>query len=190
MVYVFFAEGFEEVEALTAVDLIRRSGEKLQTVSVMGERRVTGSHGITIETDILFDEVSLPADMLVLPGGMPGTKNLGAHEGLCKLLRQQYEEEGWLAAICAAPSILAREGLLTDKKATCFPDVIDVLGDSYCDSDVVIDPPFITGRAAGVVSGFALKLVEMLRGTETAKEVASRICIPVPWRRRIIRYMP
>ncbi|MBR5047330.1 MAG: DJ-1/PfpI family protein [Eubacterium sp.] len=176
MVYVFFAEGFEEVEALTAVDLIRRSGEKLQTVSVMGEKRVTGSHGITIETDILFDEVSLPADMLVLPGGMPGTKNLGAHEGLCKLLRQQYEEEGWLAAICAAPSVFAGLGFLKDRKATSYPGAVtDRDCGAYLEEEVVADGNIVTSRGVGTAIPFALKLVEILKGKEMADKISGSI---------------
>ena len=176
MVYVFFAEGFEEVEGLTAVDLVRRSGADLKTVSVMDNKRVTGSHGITIETDLLFDEIELPADMLVLPGGMPGTKNLGAHEGLCRLLKRQYEEKGWLAAICAAPSVFAALGFLKDRKATSYPGAVTAQDcGTYLEEEVVTDDHIITSRGVGTAIPFALKLVEILKGTEKADQIAGSI---------------
>lgn len=176
MVYVFFADGFEEVEALTTVDLIRRSGTDLQTVSVMGEKRVTGSHGITIETDLLFEEIEMPADMLVLPGGMPGTRNLGAHVGLCDLMRRQYEEKGWLAAICAAPSVFAGLGFLKGRKATSYPGAVtDQDCGTYLEEEVVVDGPIVTSRGVGTAIPFALKLVEILKGKETADQIAGSI---------------
>lgn len=176
MVYVFFAEGFEEVEGLTAVDLVRRSGADLKTVSVMDDKRVTGSHGITIETDLLFDEIEMPADMLVLPGGMPGTKNLGAHEGLCRLLKRQYEEKGWLAAICAAPSVFARLGFLKDRKATSYPGAVTAQDcGEYLEDEVVTDDHIVTSRGVGTAIPFALKLVEILKGTEKADQIAGSI---------------
>ena len=176
MVYVFFAEGFEEVEALTTVDLIRRSGAELQMVSVMDKKQVTGSHGITIEADLLFDEVELPADMLVLPGGMPGTKNLRAHEGLCGLLKKQYEEKGWLAAICAAPSVFAALGFLKDRKATSYPGAVTAQDcGTYLEEEVVTDDHIVTSRGVGTAIPFALKLVEILKGSEKADEIAGSI---------------
>ena len=176
MVYIHLAEGFEEVEGLTAVDLVRRSGADLKTVSVMDNKRVTGSHGITIETDLLFDEIELPADMLVLPGGMPGTKNLGAHEGLCRLLKRQYEEKGWLAAICAAPSVFAKLGFLKDRKATSYPGAVTAQECGvYLEEEVVTDDHIITSRGVGTAIPFALKLVEILKGTEKADQIARSI---------------
>ena len=176
MVYVFFAEGFEEVEALTTVDLIRRSGAELQMVSVMDKKQVTGSHGITIEADLLFDEVELPADMLVLPGGITGTKNLRAHEGLCGLLKKQYEEKGWLAAICAAPSVFAALGFLKDRKATSYPGAVTAQDcGTYLEEEVVTDDHIVTSRGVGTAIPFALKLVEILKGSEKADEIAGSI---------------
>ena len=176
MVYVFFAEGFEEVEALTTVDLIRRSGAELQMVSVMDKKQVTGSHGITIEADILFDEVEMPAEMLVLPGGMPGTKNLRAHEGLCGLLKKQYEEKGWLAAICAAPSVFAALGFLKDRKATSYPGAVTAQDcGTYLEEEVVTDDHIVTSRGVGTAIPFALKLVEILKGSEKADQIAGSI---------------
>ncbi len=176
MVYVFFAEGFEEVEALTAVDLIRRSGADLKTVSVMGTRKVKGSHDIPIETDLLFEEVCMPAQMLVLPGGMPGTKNLKAHEGLCRLLEEQYMAGGWLAAICAAPSVFAELGFLKGKKATSYPGAVaeEDCG-KYLEEEVVMDGNLITSRGVGTAIPFALKLIELLKDKDTADRIASSI---------------
>ncbi|MBQ5342569.1 MAG: DJ-1/PfpI family protein [Oscillospiraceae bacterium] len=181
MVYVFLADGFEEAEAIVPIDYMRRAGIEVTTVGV-GTSMPKGSHGITVMTD-MSEDMFFPSDdteAVFFPGGGLGTENLAKSETVRRAARLGFgESDGMIvAAICAAPTILAKEGLLNGKKATCFPDFTDVLGESYSDSDVVIDPPYITGRAAGVVSGFALKLVEMLRGTEAAEEVASRICYP------------
>ncbi len=176
MVYVFFAEGFEEVEALTTVDLIRRSGAELKTVSVMDKKQVTGSHGITIEADLLFEEAEMPADMLILPGGMPGTRNLGAHKGLCKLLEEQNEEKRWLAAICAAPSVFAKLGFLKNRKATSYPGAVSVQDcGTYLEEEVVTDDHIVTSRGVGTAIPFALRLVEILKGTEVADQIAGSI---------------
>ena len=176
MVYVFFAEGFEEVEALTTVDLIRRSGAELRTVSVMDKKQVTGSHGITMETDLLFEETETPADMLILPGGMPGTRNLGAHEGLCRMLEEQNEKKGWLAAICAAPSVFANLGFLKDKKATSYPGAVTGQDcEAYLEEEVVSDAHIVTSRGVGTAIPFALRLVEILKGTEAADQIAESI---------------
>ena len=181
MIYLFLADGFEEAEAIVTIDFMRRAGIEVTTVGV-GTSMPKGSHGITVMADI-SEDMFYPGDdveAVFFPGGGLGTENLAKSETVRRAARLGIGESDGIvvAAICAAPSILAREGLLIGKKATCFPDFIDALGDSYSDSDVVIDPPYITGRAAGVVSGFALNLVEMLRGTEAAEEVASRICYP------------
>ena len=176
MVYIFFADGFEEVEALTAVDLIRRSGTELNTVSITGSRKVTGSHGIPIETDLLFEDIRDQADMLILPGGMPGTKNLRAHEGLCSLLEDQYREGRWLAAICAAPSVFASLGFLKGRQATSYPGAVgpEECG-TYLEEEVVADGHIITSRGVGTAIPFALKLVEVLTDKETAARISDSI---------------
>ena len=181
MVYVFLANGFEEAEAIVPIDYMRRAGIEVTTVGV-GTSMPRSSHGRTVMADI-SEDMFFPGDdveAVFFPGGGLGVENLSKSETVRRAARLGFGETDGLivAAICAAPSILAREGLLNGKKATCFPDFIDVLGESYSDADVVIDLPYITGRAAGVVSGFALKLVELLRGTEAAEEVAARICFP------------
>ena len=122
MVYLFLAEGFEEVEALTVVDLLRRAKCEVTSVSVTGSKAVCGGHGITVMADALFEEVSFhDAKMLVLPGGLPGVTNLQSHEGLMTLLREKHASGVTLAAICAAPMILSQLGLLQGEKATIYP---------------------------------------------------------------------
>ena len=123
-VYVFLAEGFEEMEAVTPVDLLRRvnpEAVEVKLVSVTGDKAVTGAHGITYQADLLFEEMEDDADMLVLPGGMPGTTNLMAHEGLAELLVKHYEARKWVAAICAAPMVLGALGIVMGRWATIYP---------------------------------------------------------------------
>ena len=125
-VYVFLADGFEEIEGLTVVDLLRRAGVEVTTVSIMEEAMIHGAHGIDVMADCMFEEADFAdGDMLVLPGGLPGTAYLGEHEGLAELIRQYDREERYLAAICAAPRIFGRMGLLEGKM--CIRDRISTL---------------------------------------------------------------
>ncbi len=176
-VYLFLANGFEEVEGLTVVDLLRRAGIDCQTVSTTGELTVTSSHKITIHADRLFEDGALTdADMLVLPGGMPGTLNLLAHEGLKALLCSYAAEGKYLAAICAAPSVLGAHGLLKGKKATCYPGFEEKLTGAACTKDnVVVDGNIITSRGLGTAIEFALALITTLTDTHKATEVAASI---------------
>ena len=147
-VYLFLADGFEEIEGLTVVDLLRRAGIEIVMVSITGELSVTGSHRITVLADALFDETDCSdADMLVLPGGMPGTKNLLEHKGLDVLLREYALTNGKLAAICAAPRVLGTKGLLKGKNATCYPGNEDaLLGAHVVNAAVVLDGNTITSK--------------------------------------------
>ena len=121
-VYVHLAEGFEEIEAVTIVDVLRRAEVDAETVSITGERVVKGAHGIPVTADLLFEEADYDnCEMIVLPGGMPGTTNLGAHKGLEEQLKKFEEKNRWLAAICAAPMIFGNLGLLKGKKAVIYP---------------------------------------------------------------------
>ena len=121
-VCVFTADGFEEIEGLTVVDLLRRAGADTQMVSISDSLSVKGSHSIEIKADTFFEDVNYgEADLLVLPGGMPGTLHLGGHEGLCSLLKEFHEQGKKVAAICAAPSVLGKLGILKGKKAVCYP---------------------------------------------------------------------
>jgi len=175
-VYVFLADGFEEVEGLTVVDLLRRAGAELFTVSVMGRKRIHGSHGIDVTADLLLEGLSEEADLLVLPGGMPGTKHLREHEGLAGLLTAHYEAGKPVAAICAAPSVLAGLGFLKERKATSYPTCLDgfELGE-YLEEEVVIDGNVTTSRGVGTAIPFALSLIGQLFGEDKAQEISDSI---------------
>lgn len=174
-VFVFLADGFEEIEGLTVVDILRRAGVETETVSVSGSKEVKGSHGIVVEADSLFP-VCGDADMLVLPGGMPGTLNLKAHKGLRDLLAAYDRKKKYIAAICAAPTILSELGLLKDREACAYPSFENVLDcRSVKKVAVVQDGNIITGRGMGAAIPFALKLTEVLCGKEKAFEIKTSI---------------
>ena len=174
---VFIAEGFEEIEALTVVDICRRADIKTDMVSVTAERSVTGSHGITVQcetviADLDFDQV----DMIVLPGGMPGTKNLEACDKLTAQVRAFLEQDKYVAAICAAPGILGRMGLLDGKTAVCYPSVEpDLKGASIPHAEVATDGKLITSRGMGTAIPFALALTEAFCGQEAARALGDNI---------------
>lgn len=174
-VNVFFATGYEEIEALTVVDILRRAGIETNMVSVTGEMAVTGAHGIEVKMDKVF-EPSDEADMLVLPGGMPGTLNLLAHEGLTSKVKDYYAQGKYIAAICAAPTVFGKLGLLKERRATCYPGMEDEL---YCEealSDaVVMDGKIITSRGMGTAIDFALALLAVLKDDDVAADMAEKI---------------
>ncbi len=176
-VYVFTAEGFEEIEGLTVVDLMRRAGAKVQMVSISDGLAVKGSHGIEIKADIFFDDADYgQADLLVLPGGMPGTLHLGEHQGLTKLLEEFNVQGKRIAAICAAPSVLGGLGLLKGKKAVCYPGFEDKLtGAAVEKKEVVTDGNITTSRGLGTAIPFALELISLLFGEEKAEEIRKSV---------------
>lgn len=176
-VYLFLATGFEEVEALTVVDILRRGGVDCQTVSVMRDYDVTSSHMVTVRADLLFDEVDFSdGQMLVMPGGVPGTPNLKAHAGLAKLIRQYKEEGKDLAAVCAAPTIYGEMGLLEGKNATCFPGMEEgLIGANKLTDNVVCDGQFITSRGMGTCIDFGLTLLARLTDQDKAQEIGKKI---------------
>lgn len=176
-VNVFFATGYEEVEALTVVDLLRRAGVETTMVSVTGEKTVTSSHGVTIQMDKLFEEIDDSADMIVLPGGIPGTPNLKAHKGLAEMIeRYAADSSKYIAAICAAPTVYGEMGLLKDRMATCYPGMEDkLIGATPLEDKVVIDDRIITSRGLGTAIHFGLALVGILAGGEKAEELAGKI---------------
>lgn len=176
-VYLFLADGFEEIEGLTVVDLLRRAGIDITMVSITGDIKVTGSHQITTIADALFDEIDYSeADMLVLPGGMPGTKNLQEHEGLDRLLRDFASRDKKLAAICAAPRVLGTKGLLENKNATCYPGNEDQLLGAYVLNDAVVtDGNITTSKGMGTSIDFSLSLINTLKGSEEASRIAQII---------------
>lgn len=176
-VYVFLAEGFEEIEGLTVVDLLRRAKIETEMVSIMEGKQVRGSHGIKVTADCMFEDVDFSdADMLVLPGGMPGTLNLGNHEGLCELLKKQYEAEKKIAAICAAPSVFGQLGFLNGRIAACYPGFESKLeGAIVLTTKVAVDGHVTTSRGLGTAIDFALKLIEQLKDLKTAMEISEGI---------------
>ena len=174
-VNVYLADGFEEVEGLTVVDLLRRAGIETDMVSIMGRKEITGARKIPVLADKLFEEQDDP-DVIVLPGGMPGTLHLKAHEGLADLIRKADKEGKLLAAICAAPTIYGEMGLLEGKNATCYPGMEDkLLGANWQEQPVGVDGNFVTSRGVGTAIAFALTLVTILKDEETAKSLANSI---------------
>lgn len=173
---VFFGERFEEVEALTVVDFLKRAGMDVEMVSVSHTHHVRGSHGIEIKTDFAYDEIRLGTlDLIVLPGG-PGFGNLEKCDQLMKYVKRFPGEGKYVAAICAAPSILGRAGLLKGKKATCFPGYEGELeGAEYTGEEAVIDGNIITGRSAGCAVPFSIAIVKATLGEEAAKKLADNV---------------
>lgn len=176
-VCVFLADGFEEIEGLTVVDILRRAGVETETISVMGRKQISGAHKILVEADKLFEEAEIEeADMLVLPGGMPGTLNLKAHEGLREQILAFDRQGKYVAAICAAPSILSELGLLKGKKACAYPSFEDGLDCAeVLKVPAVTDGNITTGRGMGAAIPFALKLTEILCGVEKAEEIRKSV---------------
>ena len=177
MVYVLLAEGFEEVEALTPLDLLRRAGVEAKLVGVTGAV-VHGSHGIGIETDLPMDEADWDkADMVVLPGGMPGTTNLYADARVTDAVRMCYDEGKYVAAICAAPSvILGGMGLLKGRKATCYPGMESgMAGAIPLERTCVVDGRIITACGVGGALDFGCALVSALCGEEKARKIAAEV---------------
>ena len=173
--FIFLAEGFEEIEALTAVDVLRRAGMDIKSVSITSEYKVTGAHGITVDTDLTFKEADFDgSEWLILPGGMPGSTNLAAFEALCDLLKIH---KGKIAAICAAPAVvLAPLGLLKGRVATCYPgfeDKCTAEGAIMRDAPVIALDNLITANGPSAAMRFALAIVANSLGENIAQEVGS-----------------
>ena len=174
---VFFGEGYEEIEALTAVDILRRAALPVKMVSITQEREVTGSHQITVKMDAVLSEVNFDhVEMIVLPGGMPGTKNLEACEALMEQVDAFVKADRPVSAICAAPSILGHRGHLKGKKACCFPSFEEHLeGAEVLSEPSVISGNITTGRGMGAAIPFALSILERYQGKEAADNMAETI---------------
>ncbi|MDR2915209.1 MAG: DJ-1/PfpI family protein [Tannerella sp.] len=164
---VFLATGFEEMEAVGTIDILRRGDIETVTVSVTGDKTVTGVHGIPIIADELFENIDYTIyDALVLPGGGPGSEMLNKHESLRKAITDAYENSKLIAAICAAPRVLGSLGLLKGKKATCYPGIEpELIGATIVHDPVVTDHNIITGRGPGLVFDFGLAIVRYLTGS-------------------------
>lgn len=176
-VCVFLADGFEEIEGLTVVDLLRRAEVNVTTVSVTGDLMIHGAHKIDVQADKLFNEINYDEqDMVVLPGGMPGTLQLGEHEGVKQVLEQFYQAKKYVSAICAAPSVLGKYGMLQGRKATSYPGFEEALvGAEYVYDEVAVDDFVITSRGMGTAIAFSLVLIEKLCGREKADKIGSSI---------------
>lgn len=177
MIYVFLANGFEETEAIAPIDILRRAELEVITVGI-GEEIITGSHGISVIPDIT--EVDFVPnenlDMIVLPGGMPGTLGLEKSRTVQDAIDYCIKNDKYIGAICAAPSILGRKGLLEGKKATCFPGFEDfLLGAEYTGESVVQDGKIITAKGAGVAVEFGLKLAEVAKSTASAAKIKAAL---------------
>ena len=176
-VYVFLADGFEDVEALIPIDVLRRGGVDVTTVSISDFPLVQSAHGVNVEADIMFEQGDFTdADLLFLPGGMPGASNLFAHKGVCKAIVNQHMAGKKVAAICASPAVvLAPLGILDGKKATCYPGFESVLAENnatYMGDLVTVDGNVTTGEGPAAAFPFAYELLSQLVNKQTADQIA------------------
>lgn len=177
MIYVFLADGFEEIEALTPVDVLRRAGLKV-TVAGVGSKEVTSSHGITVLCDESAENLTPSNDLeaVILPGGMPGTLNLEKSQKVNEFIDYAYNNNKYLCAICAAPSVLGHKNILNGKNASCFPGFEkDLFGANISSEYVVKDGNIITARGMGVSLQFGLKIAEQFVGKEKAEKIKSSV---------------
>jgi len=173
-VYVFFANGFEEVEALTPVDVFRRAGIEVCTVSITGSDFVKSAHNVVIKADKIFEECRFDdADLLILPGGMPGATHLNEHQGLRDLLVEHNLRHKKIGAICAAPLVLGNLGLLEGKKATCYPGFENYLtGAKYTAELVTVDTNITTGEGPAASFEFAYTLLRQIAGSQPVEQIS------------------
>ncbi|MDO4394300.1 MAG: DJ-1/PfpI family protein [Bacillota bacterium] len=182
MVYVHLAKGYEEIEALTVVDILRRGGVDAKLVSIEEKLEVQGAHGINVSADITFEQADYSeCSMIVLPGGMPGAANLENHEKLMEHICQMAEGDGMIGAICASPAIvLAPHGILKGRRATVYPGMesaIEKGGGIYVSDGVVRDGNIITGKGPAFAAEFAVAILEAIAGHDTAADVADGFLI-------------
>lgn len=176
-VYLFLAKGFEEIEALAVVDLLRRAEVEVCMVSITGKLKVIGAHGITVLAEKLYEKMDASdGNMLILPGGQPGTTNLGEYEPLTELLKAWDKENKRIAAICAAPIVLGGLGLLVGKRATCYPGLeAQLTGADAVTDRVVTEGNITTSRGVGTTIPFGLELIRLLVNEATAEEIKAAI---------------
>lgn len=176
-VYLFLAYGFEETEALTTVDLLRRAGIEVITVSVTANNIVTGAHRIPVVSDIKIDESNFcDADAIIIPGGQPGVNNLKACEKIRNIIKMSFDNNKLICAICAAPIILGEMGLLNGKKATCYPGNESDLDGAILSNDIVcVDDNIVTSRGVGTAIDFALEIIKILNSEIKAESVKKSI---------------
>lgn len=179
---VLLAPGYEEVEALTPVDYLRRAGLNVDIISTIEEISVMSAHDVIVQADTFLEDIK-PEDynMIVIPGGVPGAPNLAANNQVLDFIREMDRQEKYIAALCAGPMVLDRAGVLTGKKATCFPGYEKELptAGTVLEDTVVVDGRIITSRGAGAAGYFALALVEALVGKEKADEVKKAVVMDI-----------
>jgi protein deglycase len=177
--FVFLATGFEEIEALATVDILRRGGVKVMTVSIMGTLKVMGAHNIPVIADYLFEDADFSlADALILPGGIPGSNHLNTCTRLKDLVLEKHKKGILLGAICAGPMVLGGLGLLKGKKATCFPNFEPTMIGAICvEAGVVVDENIVTCQGPGFVFDFGLTLLEIMRDCEISDEVRAALLV-------------
>lgn len=177
MNYIFLANGFEEIEGLMVVDLLRRAEVEITMVSIGDTKEVKGGHGITVIADTIYEDVNFEdAKMLILPGGMPGTTHLLEHKKLITLLIKHNSENKMISAICAAPSVLGVNGILDGKSTTCYPGFEEkLIGAFYIDEKVVKDKNVITSKGLGTAIEFALSIIEHYQGSEVADQIKASV---------------
>jgi 4-methyl-5(b-hydroxyethyl)-thiazole monophosphate biosynthesis len=178
---IHLADGFEEVEAITPIDVLRRAGHEVTIVSVDEKVEVRGGQDIIVNANLKIDEINYDEyDMLILPGGNVGTNNLEEHQKLKEVIQQFDQQKKWIAAICAAPRVLGKLGILDGRKATCYPGNEEYLaGAEVTGNETEVDGHIITGRGVGVAMNFALKIVEVIDGKDKAKELAAKMVFPI-----------
>jgi 4-methyl-5(b-hydroxyethyl)-thiazole monophosphate biosynthesis len=177
---IFLANGFEEMEAACTIDILRRAGIDIVTISISDNKKVTAAHNLTFMADALFDEVDFTdVEMLVLPGGMPGAANLSKHEGLCNLLLDFNDTDRRIAAICAAPSVvLGALGLLKGREAICYPGYeAGMRAGKISEKLVVTYGNITTAKGPGVAMQFALELVKIIKNAQIAEKVKNDLCM-------------
>ncbi len=178
-ILIHLAEGFEEIEAVTIIDVLRRAGLKVITVSITGSLLVKGSHQIEIKADLLYEDVNYSTgNMIILPGGMPGAKHLNEHEGLKSRILKYHETGKYLAAICAAPLVLGNLGLLNGKRAVCYPGFeVHLIGAEISGDPYMVDNKIITGRGVGAALQFSLEIVRILAGEERELQLRKALLV-------------
>ena len=177
MVCILLGNGFEEAEAIVPADLLRRAGVQVSLTSLEGEI-VTSSHGIGVKADVTLSQIDPSAvELVFLPGGLGGVQAMGEDPRVAQLIHQVQARGGYVAAICAAPTLLASLGLLEGKRAVCYPGMENEMAGAKCRPSVpfVVDGTIITGEAAGSAFSFGLKLVELLKGSEAAQKVKDAV---------------
>ncbi len=179
-VYQFMADGFEDIEALAPLDILKRGGVEVVTVSIMGREWVESANGVTLKADRLFEDTEFDdADMLLLPGGMPGASHLKHHEGLRQLLLDHAAKGRRIGAICAAPMVPGSLGLLEGKRATCYPGFESQLkGAEYTGQPVTVDDIFVTGKGPGASLPYSYQLLSLLAGDDEAKNIQQQMMYP------------